>query len=270
MFFARKFEIFHLKIRSFHAFLRFILIDPKGWTGFEMKVIKPLLVLTPGEVLVNFMTGHIKRFLESPDELTQGQMEQLFGDNSFRTVIAGLDGLEREYAAVEAYANNLAETGGFSHVCKAIVLNPQADKTHHNLIYATRSPRGVEVFKQAEKAAMEEMEKVRAKARQRQRVEKTGQRELLGASDLHDKTHFEFLRDFFIKKAKSTAWNTLSLNGVPYDEIWKRAMSFPLVWESDLKDWLKEWRDDNKISYQNFPIGQRVPKRGQNILIVRK
>ena len=39
----------------------FVFIDPTGWTGFALDVIQPLLKLNPGEVLINFMTGHIRR-----------------------------------------------------------------------------------------------------------------------------------------------------------------------------------------------------------------
>lgn len=35
----------------------------------------------------------------------------------------------------------------FGYECKALVLNPEIDKTHYHLIYATRDPTGVEVFK---------------------------------------------------------------------------------------------------------------------------
>src|SRR6185436_16747364 len=42
----------------------FIFIDPTGWTGFRLKIIAPLLRLDPGEVLINFMTSHIRRFLK--------------------------------------------------------------------------------------------------------------------------------------------------------------------------------------------------------------
>jgi three-Cys-motif partner protein len=134
----------------------FILVDPKGWDGFSMSAMAELLRLPFVEVVVNFMTSFIKRFLESPNELTQIQLEALFGDGSLRRVIEGLSGLEREYAAVDAYARNLAKVGDFGFVCKALVLNPEIDKTHYYLVYVTRNSRGVEVFKKAESKAMKE------------------------------------------------------------------------------------------------------------------
>jgi three-Cys-motif partner protein len=62
----------------------FIFIDPTGWTGFDLNVIAPLLKVDPGEVLINFMTGHIRRFIDSPQTETRESFERLFGSGNFR------------------------------------------------------------------------------------------------------------------------------------------------------------------------------------------
>ena len=49
-------------------------------------------------------------------------------------MIEGLSGLEREYAAVDAYAGNLAKVGNFGYVCKALVLNPEIDSYHQQWV----------------------------------------------------------------------------------------------------------------------------------------
>ncbi len=100
-----------------------------------METIAPLLQLKPGEVLINFMTGHIRRFLESPDEETQESFKRLFGSGAFRAKVQGLARLEREDAADEEYTRNAKSVGGFSFGCNAIVLHPELDRTHFNLIY---------------------------------------------------------------------------------------------------------------------------------------
>jgi hypothetical protein len=179
---------------------------------------------------------------------------------------AHITGLEREFAAVNAYAANLARTGQFDYVCKAIILNPSQDKTHYNLIYATRSSKGVSEFKKAEKSAMEQMETARALARQRDRTKKTGQNELFTASAEDGDKHFDELRETFLDKAKSGTLSDIKASGsILYDELWKRALQYPLIWESDLKEWLKVWRG-NEVDY-SLPLGQRVPKLEQEIQI---
>jgi hypothetical protein len=44
-----------------------------------MSKIAPLLKIEPGEVLINFMTEPIRRFLDSPQQQTQQSFEDLFG-----------------------------------------------------------------------------------------------------------------------------------------------------------------------------------------------
>lgn len=249
----------------------FILVDPKGWDGFSMSAMADLLRLPFVEVVVNFMTSFIKRFLESPSELTQIQLEALFGDGSFRRVIDGLSGLEREYAAVDAYARNLAKVGNFGFVCKALVLNPEIDKTHYHLIYATRNSKGAEVFKKAESSAMKEMNLVRAEVSQKKREEKTGQKDLFDATSLQPTGHYDELREFFTKKARADVWKLVfSRSEVLYDSLWERAMRFPVVWDSDLKDWLAEWKEAGKIELPDLKPRERVPKLRAGHRIVRK
>lgn len=55
----------------------FIFIDPTGWTGFALRRIAPLLKLDPGEVLINFITGHIKRFINSPQDQTENFIKSI-------------------------------------------------------------------------------------------------------------------------------------------------------------------------------------------------
>ena len=249
----------------------FLLLDPKGWTGFSMEKIRVLLELEPSEVLVNFMTSHIKRFLELKDDVTKEQFEQLFGDRNFRTVIAGLQGFDREYAAVEAYSSSLGKKGSFPYVCKAMVLKSSRDETHYHLIYATRHTRGVEVFKSAERSAMIAMEGARAGARQKARQKRTGQLDLLAASDLHDTSHFEFLRDTFLSRAeKAIREKIISAKKVPYDELWRLAMRFPVVWPKDLNGYLREQNKSGAIVFENMPDGARVPKLGSNIVVAAR
>ena len=219
----------------------FIFIDPTGWTGFELDTIRPLLRLSPDEVLINFMTGHIRRFLDSPDEDTRESLRGLFGSDEFRQRIQGLTRDDRDDAAVQEYSRKVREVGAFSHVCSAIVLNPEKDRTHFHLIYATRNQKGVEVFKAAEKSAMAVQERARGEAQKRAREGRTGQPFLLSSEELHDTSHYDSLRDRYLRKSKDLVLQLLKTRGrVPYDDIWALAMSQPMTWESDLKTWIAE------------------------------
>ncbi|MBI3869304.1 MAG: three-Cys-motif partner protein TcmP [Verrucomicrobia bacterium] len=249
----------------------FIFIDPTGWTGFEMETIAPLLRLNPGEALINFMTGHIRRFLDSPDEETQDSFKRLFGSGTFRTKVQGLAQLEREDAAVEEYTRNAKAVGGFRLGCNAIVLHPEMDRTHFNLIYLTRNPKGIEVFKDAEKKAMEVQEAARAEAQQRKRVARKGQAELFGSKELHDSAHYESLRDRYLTKAQDLVLRALqSKTRLLYEDAWTLALSQPMAWESDLKQWIAQWKDEGLLEVVGMQPRQKVPHRNEDNYLIWK
>jgi three-Cys-motif partner protein len=104
----------------------FIFLDPTGWTGLSMEEISPLLRHQPGEVLVNFMTSHIRRF--PSDEQAQKSLTALFGNDSFRQRIAGLSGIDLDDELVSCYREALQKAGNFPYVLSSIVLHPEIDR----------------------------------------------------------------------------------------------------------------------------------------------
>jgi three-Cys-motif partner protein len=236
----------------------FFFIDPTGWTALRIAPLTPLLRATPGEVLINFMTSHIRRFLEVDGK----DFGAILSDASVEEM-RGLTGQERDDAAAFAYANQIARAGNFPYVCTTLVLNPQRDQTHYHLIYATRHPKGVEVFKQAERSASDFMALARADAQQRRRITVTNQPELFSAAEHGGGIdhHLVSLRDRYLTQARSLVEMQLVHNRrrpIPYEEAWKIACRFPLVWEKDLHRWIREWRD--KVNVIGLKPNQRVPR----------
>jgi three-Cys-motif partner protein len=252
----------------------FIFIDPKGWSGFALETITPLLRLNPGEVLITFMTEHIRRFIESPQKQTQESFIKLFGSSQFKDKLKGLEEKDREDAIVTTYSECVKRIGEFRFTSSAIVLHPEKNRTHFHLIYATREPRGIEVFKEAEKKAMPVMEKTRDEAQKREREDRTGQTELGLYSNVATQdpsSYFLSLRDRYTSRARATVLNLIQTKKqFAYDEAWSSAMTFPLTWESDLKDWIHEWEQDGRMEIRGMKERQRVPQLGQNIFLVWK
>jgi hypothetical protein len=157
----------------------------------------------------------------------------------------GLSGQDRDDAAAFAYADQVARSGNFDYVCATLVLNPQRDQTYYHLIYGTRHPKGIEVFKQAERSASEFMALARADAQQRQRIESTRQTEMFSVLDYgaeHDH-HLLCLRNRYLQQAHDLVKKQLTVNRhrpTPYEDAWKMACRFPLVWESDLHTWINQ------------------------------
>ena len=249
----------------------FILIDPKGWTGFAIDVIRPLLRLDPGEVLMNFMIEFIRRFWNAPDEKTRQSFVRLFGSEQFREELIQLPSEERDDAAAFEYLKTVQREGNFPHASLAVVLHPDIDRRFFYLPYLTRHPKGIEVFKDAEKRSMQDMERLRAGAMQRKRTRKRGP-ELFRSEEVHDPRYFDGLRDRYLSGAKVRIQQLLvAQQQVPYDEIWKSALAWPLVWESDVKVWIADWLKEGSLQcITGMKPRQKVPLRGSgNILVWR-
>lgn len=239
----------------------FVFIDPTGWTGFAMQDIGPLLKLNHCEVLINF-TGHIKRFIDSPQDETRESFIRLFGSADFKSRIEGLAKQDREDALVAEYCESVKRTGRFKYVSPAIVLHPEFDRTHFYLIYATRHETGLKVFKDAEKTAMKKMEHARAEAQRRRREQVSGMGDLFSSDVLHEPTYYESLRDRYLARARDSILRPLiAKRRLSYDTAWALALAHPLTWESDLKDWIAAWVKERALKVEG-PIGkQKVPQR---------
>lgn len=246
----------------------FSFIDPLGWTGFAMDVITPLLQLTPGEVLINFMTDFINRFVEIKDEATSSEFRKMFGSD-IRESVAGLRRDEREDALVAEYMKNLGSQGRFPFVASAIVFKPDIESTYFHLVYATRNEAGVDVFKQVEHRMQPVMERARGTAKARKQESRSGQTALPIVGTAYRSSKRERLRDRYLRSSKARVAEILRAGDqVPYEVVWREALARPLVWESDLKQWIAEWQKSGVVSLAGLGPRERVPKRGKNHKIV--
>jgi three-Cys-motif partner protein len=244
----------------------FIFVDPKGWTGFPLSKITPLLRLAPGEVLINFMTSHIRRFIEIPEQAEN--MKALFGQADVAAQVAGLDGEDRDDALVKIYSDSVKAAGRYKFVFPAMILEPKNDRTHFHLIYCTRNDLGIEVFKDTERTAMEKMEKARASAYQRKQ-EHGRQGYLFGPAEAQTSNHYNELRDRYTKKAHALIENRLSTSGsMSYDEAWLEVSKFPLTWERDLREWIAEMVAKKQLRIDGMKPNERSLKRRNRIQLI--
>lgn len=217
----------------------FIFVDPTGWTPAQIGALGPLLRIKPGEVLINFMSSFIVRFLN--DEATN--MEEILGPD-YRDLRA-LDHEEREDEAVKRYCSLIRRQGDFRYVCALPVMKADRDAIHFYLIYGTRNAKGVEVFKQVEKRTERETEVVRADRQQSQRANLD-----LFSPDVLYRREQRYRR--LSERSKCSARGALDLlistrGNVPYEDCWAEALQFPTVYESDLREWLKAAEEDGSI-----------------------
>jgi three-Cys-motif partner protein len=246
----------------------FVLIDPTGWTGYGLQAITPILRRSPGEVLINFMTKDIKRFIDDEDSTATPTFVDLYGDDRYRAQWRGLSGIDREDAIVDAYCERVAKAGGFEHVVSAVVWHPTDKRTHYHLIYATRNDEGLRTFRDVERKAMREQQDVSDRKRQQRRVESTGQTEMFGGEVLGSH-YLDELTDRYHAQARAHVENLLRSRGrILLSELEVAALKRPMTWTQTLKGWLAEWVKAGGVRYEGLGEKERVPKNDQQHFVV--
>jgi three-Cys-motif partner protein len=228
----------------------FFFIDPTGWKPIQIPAISPLLEINPGEVLINFMTSHIRRFLS----LENLDFDALFGEGH-TLEIAGLHGQERDEAAVFAYASEVKKAGRFDYVCTTVIPNPLKQQAHFHLIYGTRDWRGVEKFKEAEKRTLKFAGHLRSQARDRERERRTNQPAFQfgspGPTEDIQEQYLVALRRRFLRLANSRVRQEIdSGRNSTYGTLAALYLRRPLVWESDLRELLINLRSSGVVNIE--------------------
>ena len=108
-----------------------IFIDPTGWTGYPFEKIKPIFAYSKCEVLINFMYGHINRFVTSQDEATIASLDPILGGPGW------WDRLDKSMspgpAAEKLFRETLQRQGNFTYVISTKIDKSTEDRPHFSL-----------------------------------------------------------------------------------------------------------------------------------------
>ena len=245
----------------------FFFIDPKGWKDIPLKeAIAPLALLEPSEILINFMTSFIKRF--PFNEPTQQSYKNLFGCDNYQELIQAEKqiAINEEEALVQVYCNQVKKICNYKYVARAIILNPEKDKTHYHLIYGTRNPKGLEVFKGAEKKAMEAMEKKRKENTDPYDDEQQLQFDMAEAERID--SYYAELRNMYLEHSRNKLCRVLKTNYEhTYETLYDEVLIEPLTWKTDLDNWLKAMKSDGELKITGLEPGKKALNRNRNIKI---
>lgn len=122
----------------------FFFIDPKGWKVITAPVLAPLLALNRAEFLINLMYDFVNRAMSMKAQ--QANVEELLGKPI--TFSGEETATERQHIIVSQYRQMMGNlyNGRTAHVT---VERPGMDRVLYFLIYLTRHPMGLIVFKDA-------------------------------------------------------------------------------------------------------------------------
>jgi len=121
----------------------FAFIDPFGFTGFSMDLMKKLFSHDKCEVLITFMAGFVRRFL---DEIREPALDTLYGTPVWRKIREIKE--NREKQLLELYEKQLKEQCGveYTRSFEMIGLNGQII---YYMIFGTKHWLGLKVMKEA-------------------------------------------------------------------------------------------------------------------------
>jgi len=222
----------------------FFFIDPKGWKKVvEIPTLKPLLQRPKSEFIINFMYDFILR-THTQKEFEE-DMAAIFGEvpNTAKMCPA-----VRERYLLTLYRKHLKEhmpgIGGRPRSAWVPILDPERDRTKYELVYLTRSPKGIEVFMSASEQLDFVQRKVRARTKQDRTEEKTGQSNLFGGEELMaekgDRVDLESVKSFWI--------NNLSVEPRQFGIVDLADMLEETGWfESDLQKALGELLSEGRV-----------------------
>ncbi|MGO9740279.1 MAG: three-Cys-motif partner protein TcmP [Roseiarcus sp.] len=244
-----------------------IFIDPTGWTEYPLTKIAPLFAFGKCEVIINFMYGHISRFISHPDERITASLDPILGGPGWKD---RLDPSMKLGPAVELlFRETLKAAGKFDHVVSTKIDKSTQERPHFFLAYGTKNRSGLKAFRETEYEALREHARNRSAAMTRKRENKSGTIELFAD---HDADIREASIDDIVKGQKALAKERLSQMLIDCRE-WQFAkivdtlLQAFMLRETNVKDICVELAREGKI-HNTWGAGNRKPKDETKIAAV--
>jgi len=115
-----------------HLAPSFFFIDPFGFKGIPLPIIKEILSFPKTEILFTFMARDLNRFLDSPKH--EDSCAELFGDICWKEII---NSDNREHVLVDLYRRKLVEVAGVKYTLPFRVCGDELRATTYYLIHAS-------------------------------------------------------------------------------------------------------------------------------------
>ncbi len=147
----------------------FTLIDPKGFP--EIGAIMPLLKRQNAEALVNFMFDFANRFAETELIPKLEAWLSALGSADWRDQVKSLSPAERERKLERLAAEALQVTGTYKYAPVISVDKVHQDRTLYKLIFLSRHPKGLEVFRDSEAKALGAQAAARSAAKAKKKAD---------------------------------------------------------------------------------------------------
>jgi three-Cys-motif partner protein len=257
-----------LKVIPSDAFT-FFLIDPKGWR-IPLLQLAPLLSRANSEVIFNFMFDFINRAVNIGDTNIVAGLNELIPQGDWRSKITkaeaqgggNLTPEARKKVLVGAFTESLGKLGNYRFVAETTILRPLKDRPLYCLCYATRHPRGIEVFRDCQVKALEEQSATRAAVKLQHAAKTSGQAEMFGS--LHDMGPDE-LNAFLAGERREAERSLLELTpqrprAIRYETLWPEVLARHIIRRPQVNELAVKLRKAQELEFPDWEKGKRVPQ----------
>ena len=257
-----------LKVIPSDAFA-FFFIDPKGWR-IPLQRLTPLLSRANSEVIFNFMFDFINRAVNISDANIVAGLNELipYGDWRGKITEAETQGAgnltpeARKTVVVGAFTESLGKLGNYHFVAETTILRPLKDRPLYCLCYATRHPRGIEVFRDCQIKALQEQSATRAAVKLQHAAMTSGQTEMF--ESLHDMGPDE-LNAFLASERQQAESSLLELTPqkpatIRYEALWPEVLARHVIRRPQVNELAVKLRNAQALEFPDWEKGKRVPQ----------
>jgi three-Cys-motif partner protein len=246
----------------------FVLLDPKGWR-IPIAAIEPLLRRPNTEVVFNFMFEFINRAASmTAADIVQG-LDELLPAQGWREALTAVDKnysererpKRRREILIDTFRKVLAAHGGYEFVAETPVMRPLKNSMLYALVYATRSPTGIGVFRDCQIKTLREQETVRGAAKVAKEVQTSKQNNFFDTvQDLRPDPLMQILDDER-RAAERYLVDLIPANGdcVRWKQLWPRVLERHTIRLTELKDIATRLAKDGSIELRNLLPPKRKP-----------
>lgn len=231
---------------------RFVVIDPKGVP--DVREFKCLIEPSNTEVLLNFMFQFANRFVTSQDRMPK--LEGWLGglseeEGSWRRDFAELRGQAREAAITDRARQALQRLGGYGYAPALTVDETASERPLYKLIYLSRHPVGLRVFRDAHVKALEAQATYKSARKAESRRQKSGMDDLFArpsTMDSGERSALEIAEG--VVAAQTTMMQMLKEKpeGLDWKDIWPRVLDSCVVTYNQLGDCVRDLRNDTIVN----------------------
>lgn len=176
----------------------------------------------------------------------------------------------RKLVLVDAIRETIGKLGGYPYVMETPVLYPLRDRTFYSLVYATRSPVGVAVFRDCQAKTLGAQDDMRSAKKDQMRSIKSGMDDLLAGVDTGQFHGQNWLREQEIAAEKELlALAAVDEEGCKYKDLWPQVLAGCGVRKTRLGQMAANLKASGQLQFPDWEPKRRVPQDHYRVIRVQ-